>query len=248
MLTCTSCMTAYSALVNIIAKAQYADMHFMYDICDGNSLAAFSWISTPVSVSEKTLLTCTWKMHRNVREACISWRMRLLAVEDAVCGMRGNVLDIVHGNHQPALVTFLLQQDDFFLEQHDILCVRMSCIRSMYSQCKFCSRGQTSLSWVLSMIATQDCVHTSISVPCRGMKWRGYAADFRVCDDLINRIRLTAKNIVHRTRTTISRQGFSLTSLWGVCLGEGKTLWIAVVVMYTKFSPLISPHHTNRKY
>jgi hypothetical protein len=58
----------------------------------------------------------------------------------------GDVLDIVHGNHQPALATCLLQQDDFVLEQHDILCVRMSCIRSMYSQCNFCSRGQTSLS------------------------------------------------------------------------------------------------------
>jgi hypothetical protein len=58
-----------------------------------------------------------------------------------------NVSDIVHVNHHPALVTFLLQQDT---EQHGVLCVRISCICFTYNQCEGCSRGQTSPSRVFS--------------------------------------------------------------------------------------------------
>jgi hypothetical protein len=41
---------------------------------------------------------------------------------------------------QLAVISFLLQQDSFRV-QCDILCVRISCIFSMYSQYKGCSQG-----------------------------------------------------------------------------------------------------------
>jgi hypothetical protein len=46
------------------------------------------------------------------------------------------------------------------------------------------------------MSATQDCVYVSISVTWRGMKENMYATKVEVCDDLINRIQLTAADIV----------------------------------------------------
>jgi hypothetical protein len=51
--------------------------------------------------------------------------------------------------HQPGLiVTFALHQDDSLTDQHGVLWVRTNCIRFTYSQCKGCSRGQTTLSTV----------------------------------------------------------------------------------------------------
>jgi hypothetical protein len=78
------------------------------------------------------------------------------------------------------------------------------------------------------MVATQDCVHPSISVPWRGMKEKVYATEVRVCDDLINCIHLTAADIV---RGQLFRQGLNFTSLLGVCSGEGKTLRTTGMIM-----------------
>jgi hypothetical protein len=69
--------------------------------------------------------------------------MHLLAAEDALCGMRRVCWIPRTITHQPALVTFLLQQDYFLTEQH---VVRISCVRSNYDQCKGCCRGQTGVA------------------------------------------------------------------------------------------------------
>jgi hypothetical protein len=67
-------------------------------------------------------------------EQALSWRMHLLAVEDAVCGMKRMCSRPYTITHQRALSRFLLQQDDFLRVQYDVLCVRMSCILFMNKQ------------------------------------------------------------------------------------------------------------------
>jgi hypothetical protein len=124
----------------------------------------------------------------------LSWCLHLLAVEDAVCGMRMMCWMPYAIIHLPALVTFLAQQDDFDRKQHAILCVGVSCIRLMYNQCKGCSRRQTSPFIVFSMSATQECVQPSISVPWRGMK-KKIQRKFGFCDDQTNCIRVTAADV-----------------------------------------------------
>jgi hypothetical protein len=93
--------------------------------------------------------------------------------------------------HQSALVTFPLQED--FSEQRGILCARH--IRFISNQGKGCSSGQTCPCTVSTTGATQDCAHPSHSVPWRGKQENVYPRDARLCDDVINRIQLTAVDI-----------------------------------------------------
>jgi hypothetical protein len=67
--------------------------------------------------------------------------MLVLAVEDAMCGMR-RLCWISHTiTHQPALVIFLLQQDDFLRVRYGVLRVVISHMIFMYNQYKGCSQG-----------------------------------------------------------------------------------------------------------
>jgi hypothetical protein len=70
--------------------------------------------------------------------------------------LRETVTVVAHATHQPALVIFLLQQDDFLREQHGVQCMRMSCIRFIYNQYKGCTSGQTSPSTVFSISVIQS--------------------------------------------------------------------------------------------
>jgi hypothetical protein len=102
-----------------------------------------------------------------------------------------DVLDVVTITHQPANVTFFLQEVRLLRVQYGILCLT---IRN--NQCKVCSGGQTFPPTVLSMSAMQDYEHLSISVPWRGMKGNVYGTEVRICEDLINGIRFSAA-VVH---------------------------------------------------
>jgi hypothetical protein len=62
--------------------------------------------------------------------------MYVLAVEDAMCGSRRMCWISYTITHHPALVTFLLQQDDFLILRYGVLHVRISCIIFMYNQYK----------------------------------------------------------------------------------------------------------------
>jgi hypothetical protein len=73
--------------------------------------------------------------------------MHMLAVEDAMCGMRRMCWILYTITYHPALITFLLQQEDFLREQYGVLYVRISCILLlMYNQYKMLRKWAHSLS------------------------------------------------------------------------------------------------------
>jgi hypothetical protein len=84
-------------------------------------------------------------------------RMDLLAVEDGMCVM-GRLCWTLHTiTHQPALVTFHLQQDDFLKERHGVLCMRMSRNSFLYITSASVAAGDKHLRlqfsrWVLRKI------------------------------------------------------------------------------------------------
>jgi hypothetical protein len=96
--------------------------------------------------------------------------MHVMDVEGAVCGMATTCWFWYIIIHQPILVRFLLQQN-FLRGQNGMLCVRNSCILSMYSQYTAAAKGQTFSSHVLPMGATQGRGHPSIPVCC-GLTWQ----------------------------------------------------------------------------
>jgi hypothetical protein len=162
-------------------------------------------------------------------------------------GSGEDVLDTIHdGSYQPALITFLLQQDSFLREQHGILCVRVSCVSCATSARDAAGDEHLHLwfsHWVLCKIVyTLQCL-------CYGEEWEKTFMPWklRVCHYLINHIQVTAADI-------IPGQLFFVTgSIWHyyeACVqAEGRhfehLLWL-VVIMYSIFSLLTSPHHMNR--
>lgn len=90
-----------------------------------------------------------------------TWRMHVLAMEDAVAG---ELLDTVHENqsastHHSSSATGRISQSAAWRTLLGI-----SCIPFMSNQCKRCSQGDTFPSTGFSMGATQDCGHPSISM------------------------------------------------------------------------------------
>jgi hypothetical protein len=71
--------------------------------------------------------------------------------------------------HQPALAHFLFNRTNL-LQSSAEYCVRISCNRFRYNQCKGCSRGQTSLSTVFSISAAH--IVCACQCLCRGEAWR----------------------------------------------------------------------------
>jgi hypothetical protein len=158
----------------------------------------------------------------------LSRLMNLLAVEDAMCGMRNMCCISYTITHQPALiVTFLLQQDVFLREQHGLLCVRILLpfhvqpvqglhqeTNSVYSFVdEWYARLYTPLSFcVVARHEGKSLCHGSLSLR-----------------HLINCIQVTAANIL--PGQMFFRPGLNLTSLWGVCSGGVRTLWKAVLIM-----------------
>jgi hypothetical protein len=66
-------------------------------------------------------------------ENALSCPVNVMAMEDATCRLRRIRWISYMITHQPALVRFLLQQD-FLRVQYGILCTRISCILSKYTQ------------------------------------------------------------------------------------------------------------------
>jgi hypothetical protein len=103
----------------------------------------------------------------------LSCRVNLLAVEDAVCGMRTMCCISYIITHQPALGTFFLQQEDFLTVQYGALCVTISYILFLSNQHKGCSQGTN----IFVYISLNEC-YTSLWTPwhfctlCCGLKWR----------------------------------------------------------------------------
>jgi hypothetical protein len=169
--------------------------------------------SEGIAASKTGLKTCTWKMHRNVRETVTLMTNALADRGRRTVRGQEDVLDTVHGNPSVSTphvfsVTGRLSQRATWrtVREIELFPFHLQPVQS-------CSRGQTSLS--------TDCVHPSISVPWRGVKQTILRRWARVCDDLINLIQVTCCK--HRTWTTISLQGLKLTSMRGVCSGGGKT-------------------------
>jgi hypothetical protein len=69
--------------------------------------------------------------------------MYVLAEEDAVCGMTRMCCISYTITHQPALITFLLQQDDFHRVQYGVLYVSVVSFFTC-NQYKGCSQGTNS--------------------------------------------------------------------------------------------------------
>jgi hypothetical protein len=105
-----------------------------------------------------------------LKKQALSCLMHVLAEEDAVCGMR-RMCWISHMiTHQPALVTFILQQDDFLKVQYGVLDVRISRILFMYNQYKGCSqRTIISVYGVLDVCYTRDCGHINFYAVYSGL-------------------------------------------------------------------------------
>jgi hypothetical protein len=90
----------------------------------------------------------------------LSCHMHVLAEEDAVWGMT-RMCWISHTiTDQPALITFLLQQDDFLRIQYGVLRVRISFIFFMYNQYKGCSQGTN-----ISVYNSHDGCYTGLWTP-----------------------------------------------------------------------------------
>jgi len=107
------------------------------------------------------------------------------------------VLDIVHGNPSTSTYRHISSATGRLSQRAVWRSVREKKLnRFMYNQCTICGREQTFSCRIFSMSATKDCVHPSVSVTWRGMKEKVYATEVRVCDDVINRIQVTAADIV----------------------------------------------------
>jgi hypothetical protein len=89
-------------------------------------------------------------------------------------------------------------------------------------------------------------LHPSRPVPWKGMMDKVYATEVRVCDDIINHIWVTVADILPGQLFSSGAQ--SDVTVTRVFRLREVTLRKAVVVVYCTFSPLTSPHHTNRKY
>jgi hypothetical protein len=136
------------------------------------------------------------RLHRNLREAgTLMTHARGGRGRQSVRDEEG-VFDIVHDNPSNSTRHISSATARYLRKQHGVLRVSVSCICFIWSQCKGCSRGQTSPSTFVSMGATKDCEYSSMPVPWRGMTEDIYATEVRVCHDLINRIQLTATGIV----------------------------------------------------
>lgn len=75
------------------------------------------------------------------------------------------------------------------------------------------------------------------------MKKNVCATKFRDSGDPVYQIDGTAVDIAPRQLVS----GRDWTSLWVVCFGGGRALWISVVVIHKKFTAVTSSQHTNRK-
>jgi hypothetical protein len=132
-------------------------MHFACGFCDGNSLVALRYYQRRYSDRRQPYRRVQYLKRCIViwEKQALSWRMYVLALEFAMCNVRRMCWISYMITHQPADVTFLLQQDD-----HGVLCLGISCIIFMYNEStSVAARGQTFPSTVLSMAATQYCAH-----------------------------------------------------------------------------------------
>jgi hypothetical protein len=94
----------------------------------------------------------------------LSWCVHLLAVEDVVCGIRRMCWISCTVTHQPALVTFLLQQDDFRRDQHGVLWVRIIYISLMHNRWQ---QGTNMSVYGLLDSAAQDYIHLNVCTVAR---------------------------------------------------------------------------------
>jgi hypothetical protein len=171
-----------------------------------------------------------------LKECIVAWGKQALAG----CGRRSvrNEKDgyTIPITRQPALVTFLLQEDDFLTVRDNRLCAchvqpaQGTQQETNIPMCSFLEECYARLCTPLSLC----------SVARHGGKC--YATEVRVCADLINRIQVTAADIV--AERPFFRQGLNLTSLWGMSWGTGRTLrtslWLCTV------QPV--RYHTNKMY
>lgn len=146
--------------MSVFTNVEFVDRHFVYDFCDGNSLATWreyqlkypDWRGPYQHVLE-TALQPERNSHSHAHvchEGHIMYRMRMYWIS--------------YITHWPALIRFLLQQE-FPREKYSILCMRISVVSCPYTtSARAATRGQTSPSPVLATGATQDCGHPSVCV------------------------------------------------------------------------------------
>jgi hypothetical protein len=85
-----------------------------------------------------------------------------------------------------------------------------------------------------------------MSVLWQGIKKTVCAVEVKLCDELINNSHVTAADVVCGQLFFFVRG--SIRHYCEACVQEERTLGAAVAIMYSTFSLLKSPHHTNRKY
>lgn len=152
--------------MSIFTNMEFVDRHFVYDFCDGNSLA--SW-------REYQLKYPDWKepyqhvletVHYSLRETATL--MLTFAMKDIMYRMR-RMYWISYITHWPALIRFLLQQE-FPREKYGILCMTISCVLSIYKQCKGCSH-RTNISTSSSCNKCYTRLWTPLSLCCGLMQY-----------------------------------------------------------------------------
>lgn len=118
--------------------------------------------------------------------------MPLLAMEDAMCGMRMICWILNTVTHPSTSACHISSTTERLYER---AAWRTVC-DFIYNQCRVCNRGQTSPSTVFTMRAMQDCVHSLVCDLWQGMKEKIYATEVWVCYDLVNHIQVTDADFI----------------------------------------------------
>jgi hypothetical protein len=167
----------------------------------------------------------------------------VLAVEGAMCAIRV-MYWIAHTiPHQPAVVTLLIQQEDFLIEQH----VCESKLYPFHVQPVKVLQHRTNITVhrFLDECYLRFCAPLNFCAVARH-EGKSYATEVRVCDNLINSIQVTAADIV--TRQIFSSGAQMYVNVRDMFRSREDASVSAAVIMYSAITLLTSAHHMARMY
>jgi hypothetical protein len=147
-------------------------MHFVHSFCDGNSITALRKNSIDIQIRDN-LTNVYLKQCTEIREKkALSCHMHALVMEDTIWCMGKMCWILYTTTHQPALITFLLQQYDFLIVQYDTVWMKLVVFLWCTTSTRLAARWQISPFIVFLTGAAQDCGHPSICLSCV-VDWRG---------------------------------------------------------------------------